>query len=162
MNLRSCSSSVDKATDSQPWGPRFESTGSSSSALGQGTLSSLPSPSERTLIHWYMYVYAPCNQWVAISIYSQISKFNLSNKFNNSHRLWSAGHRGRPARCVWSAPGSACSRQGKKWKGLAGGLVLGVLKSYRRATQQHVFRIFGWYSQKVTTCNFSQWLTLEF
>ena len=35
--------SVDKATDSQPQSPQSESTGSGSSALGQGTLSSLPS-----------------------------------------------------------------------------------------------------------------------
>ena len=33
---------------SQPWGPRFKSAGSGSSTLGQGTLCSLPSPSERT------------------------------------------------------------------------------------------------------------------
>ena len=47
-SLRSCCGSVDKTTDSQSWDPRFESAGSGSSALGQGTLSSLPSPSERT------------------------------------------------------------------------------------------------------------------
>ena len=46
--LRSCCGSVDKITDSQPWGPWFESAGSGCSALGQGTLSSLPSHSERT------------------------------------------------------------------------------------------------------------------
>ena len=46
--LWSCCGSVDKTTDSQSWGPRFESAGSGSSALGQGTLSSLPSTSERT------------------------------------------------------------------------------------------------------------------
>ena len=45
---RSCHGSVDKTTDSQPWGPWFKSAGSSSSAHGKGTLSSLPSPLERT------------------------------------------------------------------------------------------------------------------
>ena len=40
--------SVDKTTDSQSWGPRFESAGSGSTALGQGTSSWLPSPSEMT------------------------------------------------------------------------------------------------------------------
>ena len=45
---RSCCGSVDKTTDSQSRGPWFESACSGSSALGQGTLSSLPSPSERT------------------------------------------------------------------------------------------------------------------
>ena len=40
--------SVDKITDSQSWGPHFESYGSSSSALGQGPLPSLSSPLERT------------------------------------------------------------------------------------------------------------------
>ena len=40
--------SVDTTMDSQSWGPRFKSAGSSSSALGQGTLSPLPSLSERT------------------------------------------------------------------------------------------------------------------
>ena len=44
---RSCCGSVDKTTDSQSWGPQFESAGSGSSSLGQGTLSSLPSPSQR-------------------------------------------------------------------------------------------------------------------
>ena len=48
LSMRSCCGSVDKAMDSHLWGPRFESAGSGSSALGQGTLSSLPSPSERT------------------------------------------------------------------------------------------------------------------
>ena len=38
--------SVDKTTDSQSWGPQFESAGRGSSALGQCTLSSLPSPWE--------------------------------------------------------------------------------------------------------------------
>ena len=46
--LCTCCGSVDKTMDSQLWGPQFESAGSGSSALGQGTLSSLPSPSERT------------------------------------------------------------------------------------------------------------------
>ena len=47
--MRRCCGSVDKTTDSQSWSPWFESTGSGSSAhLGQGTLSSLPSPLERT------------------------------------------------------------------------------------------------------------------
>ena len=45
---KSCCGSVDETTDSQLWGPRFESAGSGSSAFGQGTLSSLPNPSERT------------------------------------------------------------------------------------------------------------------
>ena len=45
---RSCCGSVDKTTDSQSWGPRFKSAGSGSSALRQGTSSSLPSPLERT------------------------------------------------------------------------------------------------------------------
>ena len=45
---RSCCGSVDKTMDSHPWGPRFESAGSGSSALGQSTLSSLSSPLERT------------------------------------------------------------------------------------------------------------------
>ena len=40
--VRSCCGLVDKTTDSQSWGPWFESAGSGSSALGQGTLSSLP------------------------------------------------------------------------------------------------------------------------
>ena len=48
FKYRSCCGSVDKTTDSQSWGPWFESAGSGSSALVQGTLSSLPSPSERT------------------------------------------------------------------------------------------------------------------
>ena len=43
-----CCGSMDKTTDSQSWGPQFESAGSGSSALGQGTLSLLPSPSEMT------------------------------------------------------------------------------------------------------------------
>ena len=46
MNVWSCYGSVDKTTDSQSWGSQLESAGSS--ALGQGTLSSLPSPSVRT------------------------------------------------------------------------------------------------------------------
>ena len=46
-DVRSCCGSVDKTMDSQSWGPQFESAGSVSNALGQGTLSSLPSPSER-------------------------------------------------------------------------------------------------------------------
>ena len=37
-----------RTTDSQSWVSRFESAGSGSRALGQGTLFSLPSPSERT------------------------------------------------------------------------------------------------------------------
>ena len=49
INTELCSWLVDnKTTDSQSWGPRFKSAGSGSSAFGQGTLSSLPSPSERT------------------------------------------------------------------------------------------------------------------
>ena len=48
ITLRSCCDSVDETMDSEPCGPQFESAGSSSSALGQGTLSSLHSPSERT------------------------------------------------------------------------------------------------------------------
>ena len=44
---KGCCGSVDKTTDSQSWGPRFK-CGSGSIALWQGTLSSLPSPSERT------------------------------------------------------------------------------------------------------------------
>ena len=48
LSPRSCCGSVDKTTDSQSWGPRFKSAGSGSSALGQYTLSSLSSPSERT------------------------------------------------------------------------------------------------------------------
>ena len=36
--MMSCCGSVDKTTDSRPWGPRFESTGSGSSALGQCTI----------------------------------------------------------------------------------------------------------------------------
>ena len=44
----SCGGSVDKTTDSLLWGPQFESAGNGSSALGQGTLSSLPSLLERT------------------------------------------------------------------------------------------------------------------
>ena len=42
-----CCGSVDKTTESQSWGPRFISAGSNSSALGQSTLSSLFSPSDR-------------------------------------------------------------------------------------------------------------------
>ena len=49
VSERSCCGSVDKTTDSQSWGPRFESAGSGSIAVGQGTLSSLPSLSERTV-----------------------------------------------------------------------------------------------------------------
>ena len=53
---------VDKTTDSQSWGLRFESAGSGSSVLGRGTLSSLPSPSERInlkpLVSWLL----ACNQ----------------------------------------------------------------------------------------------------
>ena len=45
---RSYCGSVDKTTVSPSWGPRFESAGSGSSALGQGTLSSLHNPSKRT------------------------------------------------------------------------------------------------------------------
>ena len=45
---RSCCGSVDKTTDCRSWGPQFKSAGSGSSVLGQGTLSSLPSPLERT------------------------------------------------------------------------------------------------------------------
>ena len=41
-------SRVKTVTDSQPWGSQFETADRGSSALGQGTLSSLPSPSERT------------------------------------------------------------------------------------------------------------------
>ena len=52
MIERSCCGSVDKTTYSQLWGPQFESAGSSSSTLGQGTLSSLPSPLERTWSRW--------------------------------------------------------------------------------------------------------------
>ena len=47
-HLTSCCGSVDKTTDSWLWGPWFKSADSGSSALGQGILSSLPSPSERT------------------------------------------------------------------------------------------------------------------
>ena len=47
-NINCCYDSVDKIMGFQSRGPQFESTGSSSSALGQGTLSSLPSHSERT------------------------------------------------------------------------------------------------------------------
>ena len=39
-----CNGSMDKTTDSQPWGYRFKSVGSGRRALKQGTLSSLPSP----------------------------------------------------------------------------------------------------------------------
>ena len=46
--IRSCCGSVDKTINSQSWGPRFESAGSGSTALGQGTLTSLHSPLERT------------------------------------------------------------------------------------------------------------------
>ena len=35
---------MDKTTDSQSWDPWLESAGSGSSALDQGTVSSLPSP----------------------------------------------------------------------------------------------------------------------
>ena len=45
-NLKSSCGSVDKTTDSQSWGLQFESAGSGSNALGQCTLSSLPSTSE--------------------------------------------------------------------------------------------------------------------
>ena len=48
-SVMSCCGPVDKTTDSQLWGPRFESPGSGSSDLGQGNLSSLPSPSEKKL-----------------------------------------------------------------------------------------------------------------
>ena len=48
LQYRSCCGSVDKTMDSQSWGPRFEFAGCSSSALGQGTLSSVPIPSEMT------------------------------------------------------------------------------------------------------------------
>ena len=41
--------SVDKTTDSWLWCPLLESTGCGSSTLEQGTLSSLPSPSDRIL-----------------------------------------------------------------------------------------------------------------
>ena len=44
-DLFSCCGSVDKTTDCQLWGPQFESAGSGSSTLGQGTL---PSPLEIT------------------------------------------------------------------------------------------------------------------
>ena len=37
ISKRSCCGSVDKTMDSQSWGPQFESAGSGSSALGQGT-----------------------------------------------------------------------------------------------------------------------------
>ena len=40
--VRSCCGSVDKTTDSQSWGTRFDSAGSGSIALGQDILSSLP------------------------------------------------------------------------------------------------------------------------
>ena len=43
---------IYKTTDFQLGGPRFKSAGSGSSALRQCTLSSLPSPSERTLNCW--------------------------------------------------------------------------------------------------------------
>ena len=42
-------SSISKTTDFHTGGPRFESQ-ARSSALGQGTSSSLPSPSERTFL----------------------------------------------------------------------------------------------------------------
>ena len=48
----SCCGSVDKTWDSHLWGPRFKSPGSGSSALGQSTLSWLPSPTERTYSCW--------------------------------------------------------------------------------------------------------------
>ena len=48
LRVMSCHSSVDNTLDSQLWGSRFKSTCPVSCALRQGTLSSLPSPTERT------------------------------------------------------------------------------------------------------------------
>ena len=59
--------------ESQLWGLWFESAGSGSSANGQGTFSSLHSPSERTESHW-----SP-GCLLTNSLFSLVAKQNKSN-----------------------------------------------------------------------------------
>ena len=55
-----CCGSVEKTTDPQPWCPRMNLLAAACSALGQGTLSLLPSPSGRTYSLKIERIFTPC------------------------------------------------------------------------------------------------------
>ena len=80
--MRSCCGSVDKTTDSQIWDYWFKSAGSSRSALGQGTLSSLSSKALYpnclvSLTHARHHCYIENSIWKPLRAHTlQFTKFN--------------------------------------------------------------------------------------